>query len=71
MGVDRIIVSPTWVSQGYPLPAGYRFEAGDDLALPAAGSPALALEDRWVLSRLERLVGTVEELLASELLAEA
>lgn len=25
-------MSPTWVSQGYPLPAGYRFEAGDDLA---------------------------------------
>jgi valyl-tRNA synthetase len=43
-------------------------EDGDDLSLPA--SPA-AIEDRWILSRLERVVGDVDALLRKFELAEA
>jgi valyl-tRNA synthetase len=45
-------------------------EPGDDLALPAAGA-ALPLEDRWILSRTERLVASVDELLRKFELGEA
>ena len=44
---------------------------GDALALPPAGDPRLLREDRWVLSRLERTVATVDELLRKFELAEA
>ncbi|MFA7296109.1 MAG: valine--tRNA ligase [Dehalococcoidia bacterium] len=45
-------------------------EAGDDLTVPAAGS-ALALEDRWILSRAERVFASVGELLEKFELGEA
>ena len=43
----------------------------DDLELPPAGDSRLLREDRWVLSRLERTVQLVDELLRSYQLAEA
>ncbi|MQA01090.1 MAG: valine--tRNA ligase [Dehalococcoidia bacterium] len=46
-------------------------EPDDDLSLPPAGSDALAVEDRWMLSRLERVVETVETLQQRFELAEA
>ncbi|MBX7111067.1 MAG: valine--tRNA ligase [Dehalococcoidia bacterium] len=45
-------------------------EDGDDLALPPAGAP-LPLEDRWILSRTERVVASVDELLGKFELGEA
>ena len=45
-------------------------EAGDDLTVPAAGS-ALPLEDRWILSRAERVYASVGELLEKFELGEA
>ena len=45
-------------------------EEADDLAPPAEAA-ALALEERWILSRRARLVATVEELLEKFELAEA
>ena len=45
-------------------------EEGDDLTPPGPGS-ALALEDRWILSRRARLIQAVEELLQKFELAEA
>ena len=50
-------------------------EAGDDLSPPAASPPADAadapLEDRWILSRAERLVATTDELMRKFELGEA
>ena len=46
-------------------------EADDDLTLPAAGSGALPLEDRWILARTEQVVATVEDLLRKFELGEA
>ena len=43
----------------------------DDLVLPPAGDPRLLREDRWALSRLERTVALVDELLRKFELAEA
>ncbi len=43
-------------------------EDGDDLSLPAKTG---AIEDRWILSRLERVVGDVDALLGKFELAEA
>ncbi|MGE0227966.1 MAG: valine--tRNA ligase [Dehalococcoidia bacterium] len=45
-------------------------EDGDDLALPPAGA-TLPLEDRWILSRTERVVASVDELLGKFELGEA
>ncbi len=45
-------------------------EPGDDLTPPAGGSDA-PLEDRWILSRSERLVATVDELMHKFELGEA
>ncbi|MEZ4553757.1 MAG: valine--tRNA ligase [Dehalococcoidia bacterium] len=45
-------------------------EDGDDLALPPAGA-GLPLEDRWILSRTERVVASVDELLGKFELGEA
>lgn len=45
-------------------------EDGDDLTLPPAGA-ALPLEDRWILSRTERVVVSVDELLGKFELGEA
>ncbi len=45
-------------------------EEGDDLALPTSAG-ALPVEDRWILSRGEQLVVTVDELLGKFELAEA
>ncbi|MDP6604770.1 MAG: valine--tRNA ligase [Dehalococcoidia bacterium] len=45
-------------------------EAGDDLAAPSAGSLAAA-EDRWILSRTERLVADYDDLMGRFELAEA
>ena len=45
-------------------------EDGDDLELPAA-SAGLPLGDRWILSRTERLVASVDELLGKFELGEA
>ena len=45
-------------------------EPGDDLTPPAGGSDA-PLEDRWILSRSERLVATVDELMRKFELGEA
>ena len=44
-------------------------EPGDDLALPQMG--AMPLEDRWILSRLERVAATADELLRKFELGEA
>ena len=49
-------------------------EAGDDLVLPGAGEQsrgAMALEDRWIVSRLERVTATADELLRKFELGEA
>lgn len=45
-------------------------EAGDDLTVPIAGS-AMPLEDRWILSRTERVVASAGELLEKFELGEA
>ena len=45
-------------------------EPGDDLTLPTGGSDA-PLEDRWILSRSERLTATVDELMHKFELGEA
>ncbi|MFA7248691.1 MAG: valine--tRNA ligase [Dehalococcoidia bacterium] len=45
-------------------------EPGDDLALPAPGSPALTVEDRWILSRLAHVSAEVDQLLRRFELAE-
>ncbi len=45
-------------------------EDGDDLTLPAVGA-VTAVEDRWVLSRLNQLTADVEQLLGRFELAEA
>ena len=48
-------------------------EAGDDLTLPAAGADGAidAIEDRWILSRCERVVASTDELLGRFELGEA
>jgi valyl-tRNA synthetase len=45
-------------------------EPGDDLALPAV-SAAIPLEDRWILSRMERVCAGVEDMLGKFELGEA
>jgi valyl-tRNA synthetase len=46
-------------------------EKDEDLALPGPGSDRLRVEDRWILSRLERVAGDVDALLRRFELAEA
>ena len=45
--------------------------SAEDLVLPPVGDPRLLREDRWALSRLERTVALVDELLRKFELAEA
>ena len=67
----RNLANKLWNASRYVLSM---VEDGDELALPAppAGAdPALPVEDRWILSRCERLVETADELLGKLELAEA